>query len=35
MVTGAFGGEVQENYEVLQSQTLGKQLVLTKMNRKI
>lgn len=28
-------GAITENYEVLQSQALGKQLVLTKMNRKI
>lgn len=35
MSTGSLSDNVQENYEVLQSQTLGKQLVLTKMNRKI
>ncbi len=35
MATGSFSDDVQENYEVLQSQSLGKQLVLTKMNRKI
>ena len=31
----AFGGDDTENYEVLQSKSLGRQLVLTKMNRKI
>ena len=35
MARGTFGGDVTENYEVLQSQSLGRQLVLTKMNRKI
>lgn len=35
MATGSLSDDVQENYEVLQSQTLGKQLALTKMNRKI
>jgi len=31
----SFNGNITENYEVLQSQSLGKQLFLTKMNRKI
>lgn len=35
MSTGDLHDDVQENYEVLQSQTLGKQLLLTKMKRKI
>ncbi len=35
MTTASLSDDVQENYEVLQSQTFGKQLVLTKMNRKI
>ena len=35
MTTSPLSDDVQESYEVLQSQTLGKQLVLTKMNRKI
>lgn len=34
MTTGFVSDDVQENYEVLQSQTLGRQLALTKMNRK-
>lgn len=35
MITGTFSKDIEENYEVLQSQNLGRQLVLTKMNRKI
>ena len=35
MASGASSREVLEHYEVLQSQGLGKQLALTKMNRKI
>lgn len=35
MTLGSFGGEITEKYEVLQSQGLGKQLVLIKMNRNI
>lgn len=35
MIKGAFGEDVTENYEVLQSQSLGRQLILTKMNRKV
>ena len=35
MTLGTFGENIQENYEVLQSKKLGRQLALTKMNRKI
>lgn len=35
MTRGILGNSPTENYEVLQSQNLGKQLVLAKMNRKI
>ena len=35
MTSGVFSDDVTENYEALQSQSLGRQLVLAKMNRKI
>lgn len=35
MSIGIFNDSVKENYEVLQSQSLGKRLILQKMNRKI
>lgn len=35
MAIGCSSSNIQENYEVLQSQNLGKHLSLTKMNRKI
>lgn len=35
MTTDTFSNQVIENYEVLQSQSLGKRLVLQKMDRKI
>ena len=35
MTNDIFNKNTTENYEVLQSQNLGRQLVLTKMNRKI
>lgn len=35
MIIGAFSKDVKESYEVLQSQSLGKRLVLQKMDRKI
>ena len=35
MTSDIFNKDTTENYEVLQSQNLGRQLVLTKMNRKI
>lgn len=35
MTSDIFNKNTTENYEVLQSQNLGRQLVLTKMNRKI
>lgn len=35
MIMGTFSGTISESYEVLQSQSLGKRLVLEKMNRKI
>lgn len=35
MVVGTFSSDVRESYEVLQSKSLGKRLVLHKMDRKI
>ena len=35
ILSSAFGIPVEETYEVLQSKNLGKQLILTKLNRKI
>lgn len=35
IMTPSFGDKIEEKYEVLQSKTLGKQLVLNKMNRKL
>lgn len=35
LVIGAYGNHIIEDYEVLQSQNLGKRIILSKMNRKI
>lgn len=35
MTRDTFGEDVTENYEILQSKSLGRQLVLNKMNRKV
>ena len=35
MTKSKFGESVTENYEALQSQSVGKQIILTKMNRKV
>lgn len=35
MKVGTFGNDISEDYELLQSQSVGKRLALTKMNRRI